>query len=191
MSNAIKRGSRSSYLRALAIAALSLVLLAPGSLAQAQYQKTSREEDSLRRFLQGYIGRPHSNEETPFYYAAFVDLKDDGEHEAIVYLTGRNWCGSGGCSTLILAPTDSSYKIITSITIAKLPIRVLKSKSHGWHDIAVVVQGGGIMTPYEARLSFNGTRYPGNPTVQPARPLTAKAEGKVVIPVTEQGRPLF
>ena len=135
---------------------------------------------------------PASDEDkTTEYRCAIVDLKDDGTQEAIVYLTNDGWCGSGGCTTLILAPKDSTYEVVTKIMITRLPIRVLATKSHGWHDIAVRVQGGGVLRAYEAALSFNGKSYPISPASHRARRLTEKVAGKVVVPLTATGTPLY
>jgi hypothetical protein len=67
----------------------------------------------------------------------------------------------------------------------------LTTKTNGWHDITVLVQGGGMMRAYEARLSFDGSTYLTNPSVPPARELVEKALGEVVIPSTGEDKPLF
>jgi hypothetical protein len=128
-------------------------------------------------------------EGTTRYSAAFIDLNDDGKDEVIVYLIDEKWCGSGGCSALILAYQDSSYRLITKTTVTQLPIRVLSTKTDGWHDLGVWVQGGGIQPGHEARLRFNSKKYPSNPSL-PAR-LQQKVGGKVVIPAKTQGTPLY
>jgi hypothetical protein len=92
---------------------------------------------------------------------------------------------------LILIPKRSSYTVVTRITSTRLPIRVLTTKSKGWHDIAVRVQGGGIMHPYEAKLSFNGKTYPSNPSTPPARRLAQKVAGEVVVPLNAEERSLY
>jgi hypothetical protein len=152
----------------------------------------AQNSDPLRIFLQKYVGDPPSEwDKVMRYLNAWVDLNGDGKQEAIVYLLG--WCGSGGCSTLILEPNGSSYKVITHVTIAKLPIRVLATTSHGWRDLSVIVQGGGIITPYEAGLQFDGKKYPSNPSMPPAQPLRKKNAGEVLIRAEDydSGRPLY
>jgi hypothetical protein len=67
----------------------------------------------------------------------------------------------------------------------------LKTKSHGWHDITVWVQGGGIQPGYEAFLFFDGKRYPNNPTVPPAGAASQKLEGNTVIPALSKGVPVY
>jgi hypothetical protein len=140
------------------------------------------EKARLQVFLKSYVGDSVLLAgDTAQFKSAFVDLKDDGKFEALVYISGSGWCGSGGCRLLILAPSKATYRVITATTITRLPIRVLKSKTNGWHDIGVWVQGGGIQPGYEAQLPFDGRAYPSNPSMSPARQLIEKVEGRVLI----------
>ena len=153
---------------------------------------TAAQEAKVRGFLQNYAGPPASDEDKATrYFAAFVHLSDDNTQQVIVYLLGGGWCGSGGCTTLILVPKDSSYRVLTKITVAQLPIRVLDTKSKGWRDLGVWVEGGGIESGYEARLAFDGEQYPDNPTVPPAQPITPKTKGRIVVPSAAKGKPLY
>lgn len=170
---------------------LGVVFMALSSVARVtSFAQTSRE-DSVRRFLQNYAGKNNfqDDKETQYSYA-FVDLNGDGKKEAIVYLDGRPWCGSGGCTTLILARDGRSWKIVTKLTITQPPIRVLTRTSNGWHGIGLWVRGG-IQESYEAELRFNGKTYPTNPSVPPARPLVGEAAGQVVIPSSDDGTPFY
>lgn len=153
---------------------------------------TAAQEGALRKFLQNYAASSDYGEiKATRYFAAFVHLRDDNTQQVIVYLIGDGWCGTGGCRTLILVLKDSSYAVLTEMTVVQQPIRVLDTKSNGWRDLGVWVQGGGIQPGYEARLSFNGKEYPSNPTVPPAEPLTTKVRGKVVVPRSATGEPLY
>jgi hypothetical protein len=144
------------------------------------------EEDSLKKFLQDYLGEKSASGRQPSRYArAFVDLDGDGRNEVVVHVMGSLWCGSGGCTTLILASKGASYDVISKITVNRAPIRLLETRSQGWHSIAVEVRGG------EAELRFDGKSYPGNPTVPPARPLPKGAPGRVLIDESDQGIALF
>ena len=129
----------------------------------------------LQSFDSGLTGR---------FIASFTDLNGDGKPEAIVHLTSNEWCGSGGCTTLVLVPDDDSWRVLSEISISRPPIRVLSTKSNGWRSIGVWVQGGGIQIGYEAELRFDGKKYPANPSVAPARPIVGKIEGEVVIPAS-------
>ena len=178
------------YEFALLTAFAAFFVISP--FVQAQSQANAGRVASLKTFLRDYVGSPNSgNNDTTKYFSAFADLRDDGMQEAIVYRTGDAWCGSGGCTALILEPNSSSFHVIAKITIAKLPIRVLATKSNGWHDISVVARVRGVEPTYEAKLSFNGKSYPSNPSVRPAQRLRDKGNGETVIPLEANGIALF
>jgi hypothetical protein len=178
-----------SYFTMAALVGACSVALACGCLAQSAHRPSPSQKNSLERFLRDYLGDLGADEKTAKYFSAFVDLRDDGTQEVFVYLIDH--CGSGGCITLILAPKGSSYKVVTKVSIGWPPIRMLATKSHGWHDIGVWVVGGGDEPGYEAKLSFNGKRYPSNPSTPPSRRLVGKVAGKVVVPLTAKGTPLY
>ena len=161
-------------------------------LAQSAAPASSNREASLKKILQDYVTVKHFDDDKTAQYAhAFVDLNGDGKDEAIVYMTGQTWCGSGGCSTWILRQQAASRRFVQRITITRVPIRVLDATSNGWHNISVRVAGGGISPPYQAELRFNGRTYPNNPSVPPARPLGKEPAGKAVIPDLAGQTPLF
>jgi hypothetical protein len=162
--------------------------------------KTTAQEKSLKKFLQHYAesflqNYPESldakNVEASRYVAAFVHLRDDNSQQVIVYLIGRVWCGTGGCTALILVPKDSSYTVLTEMSVVQQPIRVLETRSNGWYDLGVWVEGGGVRPGYEAKMSFDGKSYQDNPTVRPAQRLTTKVKGKVVVSYSATGEPLY
>jgi hypothetical protein len=63
----------------------------------------AQDPDSLKIFLQSYVGEPPSERnKTTRNLEARADLDGDEKNEAIVYLSGGGWCGSGGCKTLVL-----------------------------------------------------------------------------------------
>jgi len=102
----------------------------PGSVSAA--------EGSIGDFLRNYLGTPREPaDKTARYVARFVDLNGDGMQEAVVYVIGRDWCGSGGCLTLVLARTESSYRVVTRITISRPPILAFTTTSNGWRSLGV------------------------------------------------------
>jgi hypothetical protein len=165
----------------IAVRAATIIFLCifgvAGGAAQGQRQFSAGQNERLRQFLRGYVGPAGEEARTTRYTAAFVDLRGDGSNEVIVYVSGPRWCGTGGCTMLILAPAGSSYRVVTKTTVTRLPIRVLDTKLNGWHDISVV--GGKPL--YEAELSFDGTTYPTNPSVAPASRVGGTAKGRTVI----------
>jgi len=162
--------------------ALSTCFAQPKQIAGA----LSRDEESIRKFIQS-----RDDDKTTQYVAAFRDLNGDGKPEAIVYLIGKSWCGSGGCHLFIFQKNGASWKLVTTMTITNPPIRMLDTASHGWHSLGVWVQGGGIQPGYEAELRFNGKSYPKNPTVPPARRAAKNLAGKVLISSATNPKPLW
>jgi len=114
------------------------------------------------------------------YKSAVADLNGDGSSEVFVYSTERDECGSGGCNLYVLSPHSGTFRVMMESSVTQLPVRLLATKTHGWRDIGVMVVGGGILTPYMARMRFNGRRYPSNPTVPPAIPMR-RPYGRVLI----------
>jgi hypothetical protein len=152
--------------------------------AQVRPQSAAIDTNSLRSFLADYLRKSAVEDgRSTKYVAVPVKVGGDGK-QVIVYITDQRWCGSGGCTTLILAHDGASYRVITKVTITQLPIRILATRTHGWRDIGVQVQGGGILIGYEAVLPYNGTSYPANPSTPPARRFTGKSRGVTVIPPT-------
>jgi hypothetical protein len=154
---------------------LAFVALAVQGLAVVQAD-LNQDDVSVRNFLQDFDSSLKGR-----FIAAFIDLNGDGKPEAIVYLMSSQWCGSGGCTTLVLERGSNSWRIVSEVSITWPPIRVLRMKFNGWRSVAVWVQGGGIQPGYEGELRFDGKTYPTNPSMAPARPITGEAEGQVVI----------
>jgi hypothetical protein len=143
---------------------------------------------SIRRFVQTL-----SADQGTRYIAAFRDLDGDGHDEAIVYLISAGLCGTGGCTTLILSPSRDTWRVVTKIRIARPPIRVLRATSHGWRNLAVWVQGGGIQPGYYAELQFDGKTYPSNPSMPPALRIPEKVgiPAGIVIEGDEEPIPVY
>jgi hypothetical protein len=163
----------------IALASILIGTFVPASFAQSvpkQAEVSAQAKRSLRVFLRTFDGDLEDR-----FLAAFADLNNDGRPEAIVYLTSNDWCGSGGCTMLILVPDGDSWRLLTKIPITRPPIRLLRTRSNGWRDIGVWVQGGGIQPGYQAELRFDGKTYPSNPSMPPARPLAGQAEGEMLI----------
>jgi hypothetical protein len=72
----------------------------------------------------------------------------------------------------------------------QLPVRLLPSAKDDYPHLGVLVEGGGIQPGYEAEISFDGTTYPRNPSLPPARRLS-KTQGRVIIATTAESIPLY
>ena len=104
--------------------------------------------------------------DTSAYEYAMADLNADAIPDALVLFTGPEWCGSGGCNMVVLRGAKDGFVFVSSSTITRQPVRVLKEARNGWRSLSVSVAGGGSDSG-EVLMRFNGKRYPGNPTTQP------------------------
>lgn len=138
------------------------------------------EEDAMRKFLiifsllfscQLYAEKDmgaekalkaYLKEDLPNYEVAYFDLNGDSVQDAFIYLNDRDWCGSGGCTSLIFLGTTDGFKFRSKLTITNKPVIVSPNKTNGWFDL--IVSTGGIG---QVVLKFNGSKYPGNPSMQP------------------------
>jgi hypothetical protein len=161
------------------------------SVSQGQGSEASHPSEPLKAYLRDYLslGGKVPPDKTTRITAVNVRT-DNGKPEDVVYVSGQRWCGSGGCTLLILEPAESTFKVLGKVTIVQLPVRLLSSTKNGYPDIGVTVQGGGILSGYEAVLSFNGKSYPRNPSLPPARK-AATVQGKVIIANTAGSVPLY
>ena len=162
--------------RTLLLSALALILTACGepaepsapapaqeATADAAASPASPADAALTTFLQDRTREAMA----PLGYVARTTGEGAGAL-TLVYLVGPEYCGSGGCNLLILRRSADGYDVLGETTVTHAPIRVLSSRTNGLPDIGVRVSGGGITEGYEAKLAFDGTRYPSNPTVAPA-----------------------
>ncbi len=112
--------------------------------------------ESVNRFLHGI-----SEYKDARTGVALRDSDGDGKPEALVYLTGSDWCGSGGCTLLILAPKGSSRKIVAEISITRPRIRMMATKTNDWNDLGVWVVGGRNSAGLRKRTELRRQDLPG------------------------------
>ena len=115
------------------------------------------------------------------YFDAAVDLDEDGRPEAVALVAGPRVCGTGGCPVFVFTPLADGYRLVASISVAQPPVRLSPRRSHGWRNLVVGIGGGGLAAG-NAELAFDGTSYPGNPTVPPALPAPDLEGTEVLIP---------
>ena len=177
----------------MGIFVVGLIVSVISRFSLGQQRVTSNpSREPLKTYLRNYLslGGKVPPDPTTRISTYTVKTAEGKTMESIVYVSGQRWCGSGGCTMLILEPADSAFKVLGRVTIVRLPIRLLPSLNHGHPDIGVTVQGGGIQSGYEAVLSFDGKRYPRNPSMRPARKAVA-VRGKVIIANTKESLPLY
>lgn len=142
--------------------------------ARAQSQSEAALLTSLRKMYSEEEGDAR-------YFLKWFDLNGDGTPEAIVHVVGPQVCGTSGCDTHIFARRGKSYRLVSTVGLTRPLIIASSRRTHGWHNLIVLIAGGGIVRGYYAELQFNGRTYPDNPTVKPAKRIKGKPRGVVLI----------
>jgi len=114
------------------------------------------------------------------YASAGADLDGDGRPEALIYLTGPEWCRSTGCTLLVLKQGDRGYRPVSVTERAQAPVVVAFTASNGWRDL-FVRSGGAGMKLQTAQLKFNGSGYPSNASIVPPYLGEAQVNGETII----------
>jgi tetratricopeptide (TPR) repeat protein len=114
------------------------------------------------------------------YYYNKVDLNEDGNPEIFAYLVGSPVCGTGGCSGAIFKQENGEYRLLSTFSLVNNPVIVSNSKTNGYRDIIMHVFGGGIES-FFARVKYDGTTYPRNPSIQPKVEWDTKEDGIAII----------
>jgi hypothetical protein len=160
---------------------------ASGAPARNTDKVALQSDASLKHFLRAYA---HDATQADDRSTRFSTADLPGTGLKLVYLSGRSWCGSGGCTLLVLQRGGPGFKQVSEISISRPPIVMFGARHNGLPDIGVWVQGGGIHPGYHAVLPFDGKHYAENPTVAPAHKARGGG-GRVLISETTPSRPLF
>jgi len=133
------------------------------------------EQDRVGKALADFLAS-RSIREVPAHRDASTDLDGDGVNDLLMLLDDQNWCDSGGCTLLVFRGGADGYRLVSDSISTRAPIAVADRTSHGWHDLMVTVGGEGDTGVVS--LEFDGTRYPGDPTMgallDPSRLVSAK-----------------
>ena len=131
--------------------------------------------EALQHFLhQGGWGTPDT------YVVALHDLNSDGAPEAVVLLTGPDWCGSGGCTMLVVEQHGPTWHLISKTTLVHPPVLALERKRSGWQSLGVTLGGGGLAY-HPVVLDFRHGHYPASPIMAPPLPAASSLSGETLI----------
>lgn len=85
-----------------------------------------------------------------------MDLNNDGQDEVFVNFLTPYFCGSGGCTLLLL---NTELKLITKFTVTNIPIYAEKDIKNGYKKLLINSEGEW------KELIYDGKKYPSNPTL--------------------------
>ncbi len=117
--------------------------------------------EKLKLYLQDYLKNDLPSLETSDRQFSFytIDLNNDKKNEYFISLSGRAFCGSGGCTFLLLS---SDMKLINRFTVMRPPVFRSAAITSGWNDL-ILKSGNGkfIHLKWDAKAG----KYPSNPSM--------------------------
>ena len=132
---------------------------------------TQRINDELAEKVAEYLTTDFLKDDLPImekserkFQMYQVDLNGDGNKELFVRFFTSYFCGTGGCTILLL---DKNMKPITIFTVTRPPIFVEKTKVNNW--AILLVKDSGVFK----ELIYKNGSYPSNPSVLPRAPYDA------------------
>lgn len=147
---------------------LVLSLLLPFTTAEMRADSLSADSAARRALAEAverYAGPLDPDWDGAGWRVGWADVNDDGLLDALVYLEGPAWCGSGGCTLLVMEAIDEDdaevlgpFRPAAEISLMHGPVTVAPTASDGWHDLVVEDEQG-----VWRRLRFDGETYPYSP----------------------------
>lgn len=150
---------------------LSLALVAEPSVSRAQspipIDSITPVDETLRSFLIDRLDRadPYlhaadtSIDAKTRYSVARVQLSESGPPVEVVLLVGQIWCGTSGCTTLVITNDSGKRRIRSEISLTREPISAMSTVSNGWRDLRALSVGGGKLIADWATYQYDGRSY--------------------------------
>lgn len=140
-------------------------ILAPVQSEADNYQKETINEATakdLTAFLQHYLKEDikdmAASDRTFSFYE--LDLNGDGKNEYFIKLPEKAFCGSGGCTFLLL---NDSLKVINRFTVTNPPIYIGAAGIDGWKTL--ILQGQNADKFVHLTWDSKKKKYPSNPSL--------------------------
>lgn len=131
---------------------------------QAEIKTVNLVKHTLSEMFKDDLSKNLIDKESKKFKLFEYDINQDSKKEIFVGLMGPYFCGSGGCTLLVLDPEG---KLINKFTVTDYPISIADSNTKGWNDLILTSNGKDHL------IKFNGKTYPANPSLQPVYSTTA------------------
>ncbi len=98
-----------------------------------------------------------------FSYKSIRLSKENNCEFPVVFLNGGSgYCGTRGCTMLVLECIKTGYRVMSTTSVAMPPVYISLESTNGLHDIKLYNKNRGLVV-----LKFDGKRYPSNASMVP------------------------
>lgn len=99
-------------------------------------------EGKLADWIKTFIQKEGDEGSESNYSFMEVDLNNDALNDYLVRLEGDSWCGTGGCTVLIVEQQPDELKLLNDLSTVQ-DMSVAEENNDGWQQIKVEIGGGG------------------------------------------------
>jgi len=120
--------------------------------------------EDLKVAMMAFLKKTGAPVSSTYNFVRF-DLNGDKRREAIAIVNSPYgyWCGTHGCTMLIMKAHDNKFTLVNSIQPVREPIYISRTKTKGWNNLIVRISGRWDETK-NVLLRYDGSKYPKNPT---------------------------
>lgn len=127
------------------------------------------DNDVLARSIAAYVSEAKGPANSQYEFTR-IDLDADGRREGIVMMKNPHqfWCGIHGCRMAVFQASDDGFALRSEIAPVRGPLTVSETRTNGWRDLLVMVDGRTGWERKQVALRYDGAAYPAQPAFQPA-----------------------
>lgn len=130
-------------------------------------EETTDEESAktlgafLRKYLKDDLNTMDTSDRKFSFYK--IDLNDDKQEEYFIWLKSPYFCGTGGCTFILL---DKDVKFMQRFTVMDPPVFRSSAVTNGWHDLILISTRTPEKTAFKhLKFSAEHKKYPSNPSL--------------------------
>jgi hypothetical protein len=129
---------------------------------------THTSNSLIREAIIRELGAPAGNVKDIQFVTRRADLNNDGRSELLVWVPTIGYGGTSGYPLLIFRNEKRGLRLVSKLEQVWTPLIILRTSSHGWHDIVMQAGGGGVPMEYFV-FRHNGKDYPED-SARPIKP---------------------
>jgi len=127
------------------------------------------DNDQLTKAIIAYVAAAQGPQNSQYEFTR-IDLDGDNRREGIVLMKNPHqfWCGIYGCRMAVFRAANDGFTVLSEIAPVRGPLTISETRTNGWRDIVILVDGRAGWDRKQVALRFDGAGYPPQPAFQPA-----------------------